>query len=450
MPSNRSEVCLGRRGPRGVPLLGSLLEFGSDPLSFFTRCAHDYGDCVAFRLGRRPAFLLNHPDLIEQVLLADRGNFKKYSFFWRHTKRVAEHGLLVLEGEAWRCERRLLQPAFHHERIKAYGELMVGCAERITATWQPDTVIAIDQEMRQLTGHVVTQTLFGTDVMAEIAQIRTAFDSINAEITRRFRNPVYLPDWIPTPRNRRFQGAIAQLDNFVYGIIRKRRETASASNDLLSMLLQARYENGGRLTDAQLRDEIVTFFLAGHETTALALSWAWYLMALHPKEDERVVAEIRTVLKGRPPSAAAAEHLRHVEHVLLETMRLYPPAYVIGREAMRDCKLDGYSIPAGATVFMSPWVMHRDLRYFEDPQAFHPARWDHDQMKRIPRYAYFPFGGGPRICIGNTFAMMEGILLLATIAQNFRFELLSEHPVTPDATVTLRPRYGIKMRLSRR
>ncbi len=247
MPSNRSEVCLGRRGPRGVPLLGSLLEFGSDPLSFFTRCAHDYGDCVAFRLGRRPAFLLNHPDLIEQVLLADRGNFKKYSFFWRHTKRVAEHGLLVLEGEAWRCERRLLQPAFHHERIKAYGELMVGCAERITATWQPDTVIAIDQEMRQLTGHVVTQTLFGTDVMAEIAQIRTAFDSINAEITRRFRNPVYLPDWIPTPRNRRFHGAIAQLDNFVYGIIRKRRETASGSNDLLSMLLQARYEDGGRL-----------------------------------------------------------------------------------------------------------------------------------------------------------------------------------------------------------
>jgi len=167
-------------------------------------------------------------------------------------------------------------------------------------------------------------------------------------------------------------------------------------------------------------------------------------MALHPKEDERLLAEIRTVLKGRPPSAADAEHLRYVEHVLLETMRLYPPAYVIGREAMRDCKIDGYSVPAGATVFMSPWVMHRDPRYFEDPQAFHPARWGHDQMKRLPRYAYFPFGGGPRICIGNTFAMMEGILLLATIAQTFSFELLPEHPVIPDATVTLRPRYGIK------
>lgn len=437
-------------GPPGRFLLGNLPDFARDVLAFHERCRDQYGDVVRLKLGSRIVYVLNHPDLIHEVLVANHRNFVKHSFFWRHVTAIFGKGLLTNEGDSWLRQRRLMAPAFHRERITAYGQTMVAYTQRMLTGWRTGDVRNVHHDMMHLTLEIVGKVLFDTDVGTDAEAIGQAFDAVTDEIAARFRRPVFIPDWVPLPGNVRYRHGVATLDKLVYRIIAEHRANGARGGDLLSMLMQVRDEDGTQMSDQQLRDEAITLLLAGHETTALALSWTWYLLSRHPQVDARLGAELQRVLNGRPPSPADLPSLRYTEQVILESMRLFPPAYGIGREALQDCEVGGYHVPAGTTLFMSPWLMHRDARWFDEPQQFTPERWDDGLADRLPRHVYMPFGGGPRICIGNSFAMMEAVLLLATIAQRFRLEPASDAPVVPFPTITLRPTGGVAVRVAER
>lgn len=437
-------------GPPGHFLVGNLPEFARDLLAFHEHCRDTYGDIVRLKLGTRTVYVLNHPDLIHEVLVANHRNFIKHSFFWRHVTAIFGSGLLTSEGDSWLRQRRLMAPAFHRERITGYGQTMVAYTERMLDTWRAGEVRNVHHDMMHLTLEIVGKVLFDADVGGDADAIGTAFDAVTDEIAARFRRPVFIPDWIPLPGNVRYNRGVRTLNNLVYRIIREHRANGAQGGDLLSMLMQARDEDGNQMNDRQLRDEAVTLLLAGHETTALALSWTWYLLSLHPEVDAKLYAELRSVLNGRSPTPADMRALPYTERVIQESMRLFPPAYGFGREAVADCEIGGYDVPAGTTVFMSPWLMHHDARWFDEPQRFNPDRWSDGLAERLPRHAYLPFGGGPRICIGNTFAMMEAVLLLATIAQRFRLERVSDEPVKPHTTITLRPHGGVTLRVAQR
>jgi cytochrome P450 len=437
-------------GPRSGKLLGHLSEFRRDTLGFFTRLAREYGDCVSFRVGIRRVFLLNHPDLIESVLVTQSHNFIKH-YVLRLLRPTMGNGILLSEGDFWLRQRRLVQPAFHRSRIIAYGAIMVAYTERMLAGWHSGETRDLHADMMRLTLEIVAKTLFDADVAGQAREVGEALEEGMQTFVRRWKSIYPLPEWIPTPNNLRIKRVARRLDTILYRIIQERRAGGEDRGDLLSMLLHAQDEDdGGRMTDKQLRDEAMTLFLAGHETTANALSWALYLLASHPEVETRLAAELRDVLGGRSPTVADLPRLRYTEMVVTEAMRLYPPVYAFGREAVRACTLGGYHVPAGMTIVMSQWVMHRDGRYFEDPEKFLPERWADGLAKRLPKFAYFPFGGGPRLCIGNGFAMMEAVLILATVAQQFRITLVPDHPVVPRTTVTLRPAHGIKGVLSTR
>ena len=437
-------------GPKGSFLSGNLPELSKDLLGFFTMCARQYGPIVQLRLGNMPALLLNDPGLIEYVLVTNNRNFIKHTFFWRHVTAVFGDGLLTSEGKFWVRQRQLIQPAFHRERIAAYSEVMVDYTKKMLDTWQDQEVRDVHQDMMHLTSKIVAMTLFGAQVERDVEAMTAAFEVITEEFAVRFRRLVRIPDWVPTPNNLRYRKAVSRLDEVIYGIIRQRRVTGRDSWDLLSILLHAQDEEGSRMTDQQLRDETITLFLAGQETTALVLSWTWYLLEQYPTIEAKLWEELRSVLGDWTPTIADLPRLPYAEMVVKESMRLYPPAYTLGREALQECEIGGYQIPAKTTLFMSQWVMHRDPRYFDRPEEFNPDRWGNDLAKRLPAYAYFPFGGGPRHCIGHAFAMTEAVLLLATIAQRFHFTLVPEHPIQPYPSITLRPRYGIRMVLSKR
>src|SRR5579884_469110 len=428
-------------GPRGHPILGHSLELNRDPLGFLLRCARDYGDFVPLRSGPARAFLVSDPQAIEEVFVTQHPNFIKGPGL-RRSAAVFGNGLLTSEGAFWRRQRKLVQPAFHRERIAGYAPVMVAETLRRMETWQEGDVRDIHAEMMPLMLQIAVKTLFGTEV-AEAQRVADAMEVGQENFARWMGYLAMLPDWLPTPTPPSLGRAVRQLDAVVYGLIRARRESGEDRGDLLSLLLRAQDEDDGtRMTDKQLRDEILTLLLAGHETTALALTWAFTLLAQHPEASARLIEELRTVLNGRPPTAEARPRLVYAEQVILESMRLYPPAWAVSRTALADCEIAGHSIPAGATVLMSQYVVHRDPRFFPDPETFRPERWASGFARTLPRYAYFPFGGGPRICIGNTFALMEAVLVLATIAQQFRFTLVPGHPIVPHPAVTLRPRYG--------
>jgi cytochrome P450 len=433
-------------GPRPHFLLGNLPEFGRDILGFFEMCARDYGDVVRLSLGGWPTFFLNNPDHFESVLVTNHRNFIKHTWFWRHVRTLFGDGLLVSEGDKWVQQRRLIQPAFHREKISNYGRLMVEDTERMLRGWRDGETRDVHKEMMHLTMDIVVRTLFAMEVSGpEAADVARAFDVVVDQIAVRFRRAFYIPDWIPAPNNVRFRRAILGLDRLMYRMIRDRRESGDDAGDLLSMLLHLQDESGAGMSDEQLRDEIVTMFLAGHETTALTLSWTWYLLSLHPDVEAQLHRELDEVLRDRAPRPEDVDRLPFTRAVILESMRLYPPAYAFGREAIHDCEIGGYTIPAGSTIFMVPWVIHRDARWFPQPQKFDPSRWTAEFSKALPPFAYLPFGGGPRRCIGNSFAMMEAILLLATIAREFRMRLVPDQIVEPFPSITLRPKSGIRM-----
>ncbi|WP_406699572.1 cytochrome P450 [Singulisphaera sp. Ch08] len=437
-------------GPKGNWLSGNLPAFRRDRLGFLTECARTYGDVVAFRLGPRKMMIVNHPDLVEEVLVTNNRHYIKH-FSLRMTEKTLGNGLLTSEGDFWRRQRRLAQPAFHRERIAAHAEVMVAFTERMLQHWHDGAVYDVQEEMMRLTLEIIAKTLFDADVSGSSADLSAAMETVLRCFTARVNTLIRLPYFIPTPNNVRLARAVKRLDAIIFEIIARRRASGEDRGDLLSMLLNAQDENDGdRMTDRQLRDEAMTLFMAGHETTANTLTWAWYLLAQHPESEARLHEELDQVLGDRAPTLADLPRLPFAEHVITESLRVHPTVWLVGREAIVPTVVGGYRVPVGTTVYMSQWVVHRDPRFFDDPESFRPERWQDGLMKRIPRYAYFPFGGGPRICIGNNFAMMESVLLLATIAQRFRLGLQPGTKAKLMATMTLRADGGLPMVVSSR
>jgi cytochrome P450 len=439
-------------GPRnalfGLPLSRSLRR---DRLGSLKRLAEAYGDIAAFKVGPQRFVLLNHPDYVEDVLVTRARLFKKGQALER-AKRLLGEGLLTSEGDLHRRQRRLAQPAFHKQRIAAYADTMVAHAQRTAARWRDGETLDISSEMNRLTLTIVGETLLGADVEADAGGVRDALTTVFEAFPMTMSPFAPLLERLPLPVVRRYHRAQAALDTLIYRIIDERRGTPDDRGDLLSMLLLARddEEDGGRMSDAQLRDETLTIFLAGHETTANALAWTWHLLAHHPDVEERLHQEIDAVLDGRPGSAEDVPRLPYTRWVLAESMRLYPPAWAVGRRAIEDVEIGGYTIPKGTVVLFSQYLLHRDARFFPDPNRFDPDRWLPERQKTRPKFAYFPFGGGTRICIGEPFAWMEGILVLATLAGRWRMESLEIGPVAFQPALTLRPARGIRMRARQR
>jgi cytochrome P450 len=436
-------------GPQGNFILGNLTDFTEDPLSFLTLCSRDYGNIVSLSFGPFSTYLLNDPDLIDYVLKNTNRQFIK-SQVLKSNKLLLGEGLLTSEGEFWQRQRRLAQPGFHRQRIIAYADTMVEYTNQMLATWQDGEIRDIHQEMMQLTLEVVAKCLFDAEVAGEAQEVGKALNIALEHFNLRAKTMFLVPDSIPTPENLRFQRAVAQLNKVVYGIINQRRSDGKDPGDLLSMLMRSEDEDGSHMTDQQLRDEIMTLFLAGHETTANTLSWIWMLLSQHPKVEAKLLEELQTVLGGRNPHASDQANLPYTETVVTEAMRLYPPVWRMSRELIEDWEVNGYLLKASSNVFMSQWVMHRDPRYFENPEEFNPDRWADDFAKTLPPGVYFPFGAGPRVCIGQGFAIMESVILVAAIAQKFQISLVPEHPIELQPSITLRPKQGIKVKLTKR
>ncbi len=438
-------------GPKRMPFVGHLTKFRRDPLKLLLDSAREYGDVVHLRFGPQDVYLLNHPDYIRDVLVTNSRNFVKSRGLVVAKKFLGE-GLLTSEGEFHRRQRRLAQPAFHRQRINAYAAVMVDYAARTQNRWQADETLDIWQEMMRLTLAIVGKTLFDADVEAEASEIGKALTSV-MQLFNRITNPFGgLLEKLPLPSNTRWLMAKERLDSTIYRIINEHRATGVDRGDLLSILMAAQDEegDGGSMTDTQLRDEAMTLFVAGHETTANALTWTWYLLSQHPDVEAKLHEEIDSVLAGRLPTADDFPKLRYTEMVFAESMRLYPPAWTLGRRVLSDYQVGQYVLAAGSIVLMSSWVTHHDPRYFPEPFKFDPERWTLEARESRPKFSYFPFGGGPRVCIGEQFAWMEGVLLIATIAQQWKMRLAPDQIVEPKAMITLRPRHGMQMVLERR
>jgi cytochrome P450 len=417
-----------------------------DPLAFFTACARR-GDVVPLRSHHGPVFFLNHPDYIEQVLAGEQRKFVKGPLYRRGLGFMGD-GLLTSEGELWRGQRRATQPAFHRQRVAGYADAIMAEAERALADWQAGETRDVHRAMAGITLLVVARTLFGQDAAAYAESMNAAHEAIMERYLALQRSPVYhyLPDGFPTRAEARYRLAERRLQAIAGSAIRSRPGSGAGDGDLLGMLLAARDE--GAMDERELRDQVVSFFLAGHETTANALTWAWYLLAQNPQVEARLHGELHAALGGRRPALADLPALRYTECVIREAMRLYPPVWMISREAAVDTAIGDVPVPAGSQVMFSQWVMHRDARYYAAPECFEPGRWLDGLERRLPRYAYFPFGGGPRMCVGHQFAMMEAVLLLARIAQDWRLALVPGYRVELQPSITLRPRRGLPMQVS--
>jgi len=435
-------------GPKGHLIGDNLREYAKDPLGFLSSCAREYGDVVKLRFMGQTFYLLSHPDLIEYVLVENNRNFTKTRIL-RRNRRLLGEGLLTSEGDFWRRQRRLAQPAFHRKRVAAYGEVMAAFAERSLEGWRDGQTIDVHDEMMRLTLEIVAKCLFDADVGVEAKDVGRAMKVALEDFSSQ-RRLIRIPKGIPTPHNVRFEMAARRLDRIVATIIEERRKCEEDRGDLLSLLMFAEDDSGERMTDKQLRDEVMTLLLAGHETTANALSWTFWLLSLNVEAGGKLAEELGRVLGGRAPTMEDLPKLSYAERVVKESMRLYPPAWVMGREAIGECELGGYRMPAGTTALASQWVVHRDPRYHDDQERFDPDRWTAEYEEGLPRFAYFPFGGGPRQCIGASFAMTEARLILATVAQRYRMGLAAGQRVEPYASVTLRPKKGIRMSLAKR
>jgi cytochrome P450 len=432
--------------------VGSLFRLRRDPLGFLERSSQRFGDVVRFRVGPRGhAFFCRHPDQIRDVLVTHQHSFMKgRGLQW--AKQFLGEGLLTSEGEFHTRQRRLSQPAFHRRRLQAYGQVMADYAARTSRHWVEGIPFDVSREMMALTMGVVGKTLFDADVQGEAEEIGVAL-SVIVGLFPRFNLPfASLVQRLPLPSNSRFQRARERLDATIYRMIEERRKTGADRGDLLSMLLLARDEEGdlSGMTDVQLRDEVMTLFLAGQETTANALTWTFYCLSQNPAAEALVHDELDAVLGGRRPTVEDMPALWLTEAAVAESMRLFPPAWGLGRKALRDQEIGGFLFPEGSFVVVSPFVTQRDARFFPDPERFDLGRWTPEARAARPKFAYFPFGGGARQCIGEAFAWIEGVLLLATLAQDWRLRLAPGHRAEPEPLITLRPRYGMSMIAERR
>ncbi|MFN7210204.1 MAG: cytochrome P450 [Aggregatilineales bacterium] len=416
-----------------------------DTLQFAVETARQYGSFACVRVGNRLLFQISEPELAHQVLVTHADKFHKDDIMNRALRPILGNGLLLSEDDFWRKQRKLAQPAFHHKRIESYAGAMVEETQRALAAWQTDQPFDVLPEMTQLALRIVARTLFSADVSAAAARISPLVTILLEAANNRISVFTTLHDLLIQATNRQERAALQEIDALLGRIIAERRAEGTDRGDLLSMLLAATDEDGYGMSDQQLRDEVITIFLAGHETTAVTLAWTWALLAQNPEAEAKLWAELDGVLGGKPPTLADLPNLPYTEMVIKEAMRLYPPAGGIPRMALTDVPLGEYVVPKGSNVFISTYVMHRDPRYFPEPERFLPERFSREREADILRYAYLPFGGGPRICIGNTFAMLEARLLLATIAQRFRLSLVKGHPIVPEQLFTIRPKYGVKV-----
>lgn len=437
-----------RTQPAGVNthwFWGAMQDFNRDSLKFLLD-VRKFGDVVQTRFGPFRVYFLNHPDVIHHILVEDN----QHMFKSRVTKRVLEpvvgNGLFTNDGESWKRQRRLAQPAFHTKRIGAYADIMSDYAAMMVEAWHDEAQLEIDLEMTALTMRIIAKTLFDADVSGEEREVGDAITDVLSTVNTRFNRLIPRPDWLPTEENRKFRRDVQRLDVIIQRFIDERRASGEDKGDLLSMLLLALDDDGsGGMTDKQVRDEAMTLFGAGHETTANALTWTLYALSQNPEVEARLHAELDAVLGGRRPTLEDLRRLPYTEMVVKESMRLYPPAWAFSREPNEDVVIDGVPVRKGDTIMVNIFGMHRDARFFPDPERFDPERFSPENEKSIPKYAYLPFGGGPRVCIGNAFAMMEARLILATIAQHFTLDVAPGHKVVPERVFTLRPKYGMKM-----
>ncbi len=436
-------------GPKGLPVLGSIPEVRSDPLAFFSRVAREYGDVVRLNLIEH-VHLLNHPDHVKHVLQDNHLNYEK-GFGYARMEPLVGKGLLTSNGDFWKRQRRLAQPAFHRQRIAGFSELMTRHTASMFERWKAHPQgqpIDAHEEMMRLTFGIVGDALFTMDLLGEAEVTGKALSTALKIIDDRFRQFFVTPKAIPTPENLRLYRAIDVLEKLVNGIIEQRRAGPGQHQDLLSMFMEIQdADTGERMTDRQLRDEVMTMVLAGHETTANALAWTWLLLSQHPEVERKLHDEVSRVLEGRVPTIADLPRLEYTTRVINESMRLYPPAWFTSRMAMEEDVIGGFRIPAGSTVLLLPYLGHRDPRFWDNPEGFDPDRFSPEATAARPKLAYFPFSAGPRMCIGFSFATMEMQLVLAMVVQRYRLDLVPGTRVEPEPQVTLRPKHGIPVYL---
>jgi cytochrome P450 len=441
-------------GPRdrvfGLTYLGRLRE---TPLAFVTELARDYGDFAFARLGWFRAYFVNRPALVREVLVTRARSFQKLRRQRDALRGIEGDGLVVAEGPSWRRHRPLVQPAFHARHFERYARLIVEHARRRRDGWPPGATLDLAEEMNQLALEIIARLTFGVDWSDRAARLRAAVEVFRERMQREISSLVRLPDWLPLPGKLRQRRAVRAVDELIWGLIRERRASGGAEEDMLSLLLATPAPGAGApLTDREARDEVATLLVAGHDTTAAALTWLWYALARNPGAERRVAAEVEAVLGGRAATYADLPRLRTTEAAVKESLRLHPPsAFLFTRQAVEDVELGGYRLRRGSWVVISPYVIHRDPRHFTDPETFDPDRFAPGRVEAIPPYAYLPFGGGPRVCIGSALATMEMVLVAATVLQRFRVELAAgQGEVEPQVVVVLRPRGGLRMRLTAR
>lgn len=434
-------------GPPGKFFIGRFPMAGADPLALLTGWARRYGDVYHYRAFGIHVCVLSHPDYIESVLVRRPQDFVKGRGL-QVNRRLFGKGLLTSEGEAWKTQRQLCQPSFSGERINEYGDLMTACASQMLDAWRDGEIRSLDRDLAVLTLKIVTRTLFGVDAGALADEVQRNLKPV-MEFNTRGRILLPAMRYLPTPASVRYRLAARRLDQVVDAIIRQRRASSHDGDDLLALLLRT-HDDGAEMPASLLRDEVMTLLLAGHETTALALCWAIYLIAQNPIIENALVEETARVLGHRPPGVQDLASLPRATNVIKETLRLYPPAYAMVRIAARDIELGEYVVPRGASVILSQWIVHRDPRFYAEPERFNPDRWTTGFASHLPRFAYFPFGGGPRACIGASFALTEAALVLVTVLQKFHLELALEGPLLPVPGITLRPRDALRVRVRRR
>jgi cytochrome P450 len=435
-------------GPTGSPVTGCYREFRKSAASFLLSVAREYGEVAYFRLGFQHIYLVNRSDLIEEVLVTSQANFTK-SRILKRAKILLGEGLLTSEGEFHVRQRKMIQPAFYRERLIRYAADMVACTEIAQSRWSPGEIRDIADEMMRLTLAIVGRTLFATEIDRDAAEVGRAMTTIVSTYHNLYSPFSRLKQRLPLPSVRRAYEARDYLEKTIFRLIDERRSSGEDRGDLLSMLVQASDDGNARMSNRQVRDEALTLFLAGHETTATALTWTFYLLCMHPEIESRLREEITSVLGGRAAAFDDLPRLTYTEMVLAESMRLYPPAWVIGRMTKQHYRLDHYELKPGSICLMSPYVMHRNPRYYSDPERFDPERFTPEARQERPKFTYFPFGGGPRVCIGERFAWMEGVLVLATILQKWQMRLVPGQIVEPEPQITLRTRSGVKVILER-
>ncbi|ANE48346.1 hypothetical protein SY83_21000 [Paenibacillus swuensis] len=441
-----SNAIRANQSPKGHWLLGHVKQLFGQP-DLFMEELRGYEDIVKIRLLREPNYVITNPDMIKEVLVTKQKSFKKPKVFDKLKTFVGE-GILTSDHELHKRQRGMMQPSFSRTHIQKYAEDMVDIPSHYLDDWKDGETRSIEHDMLNIALAVITKTMFSMDVFANYDKIGKPMDTCLHQVTKRMRAIIDLPLSVPTKDNKIYGEALRILDEFIYDVIRERTADAEASKeDLLSVLMAARdAEDQTGMSDKQLRDEILTIFLAGHETTANTLTWAFYEITRHPEVLQRLQEELASVLDGREPTLQDYDKLGYTQNIIWEVLRLYPPAWLIGRKATEDVEIGEYLIQQGEEVTVSPYLMHRHPKYFPEPNRFRPERFDHDMVKGIPQFAYFPFGGGARVCIGNHFAMLEATLILATIAQRYEFRYLEEdQQVKPEFIITLRPKGGLNM-----